>query len=284
VEVAAASKIALVTGASRGIGKAMSLALAEAGYDVIVSARTVSPGETRDNSLTVHKTDSRPLPGSLAETAAEIEALGRRALMLPMDLTDRASVGAAAQRVLDLPEWSALSVLVHNGRYLGPGLMDVFFDTPVDAYGKFFEAHCIAPIVLTRMLLPGMLERGEGCVITTTSSSAYDTPPAPAGQGGWGLAYAVGKASGHPLIGTLHAEFAGRGIRAFNVQPGYVGTERNHLAVREYGRELVGAAPPAAIGAVVKWLMTDPGADDWRGRTIEAQDLCLELGLYPDWR
>lgn len=276
-------KVAFVTGASRGIGKAISIALAELGYDLIISARTVEPGESRDNSLSVHKTDMRPLPGSLVETAAEIEKLGRRALMIPLDLTDRASVGAAAQRILDLPEWSKLSVIVHNGRYIGPGLMDVFMDTPVDAYGKFFEAHCIAPIVLTRMLLPGMVERGGGTVITVTSSAGYQVPPAPAGKGGWGLAYAVGKSSGHQLVGTLHAEYAASGIRAFNVQPGYTGTERNHVSIKEYGKELVGAAPPSVMGAVIKWLMTDPGAEAYAGQNIEAQDLCRELALHPAW-
>ncbi len=66
-----ARPIAFVTGASRGIGKAIALALAREGHDIIVSARTVTPGETRDNSLTVHKSDSRPLPGSLHAWAAE---------------------------------------------------------------------------------------------------------------------------------------------------------------------------------------------------------------------
>jgi NAD(P)-dependent dehydrogenase (short-subunit alcohol dehydrogenase family) len=277
-----AARKALVTGASRGIGKAISLALAKEGYDIIVSARTVTPGETHDNTLTVHASDTRVLPGSLQETAQAIEALGRQALMVPIDLTDRASVGAAAQAVLD--KWGGVDLMVHNGRYLGPGLMDVFLDTPVDAYGKFFEAHCIAPIVLTRALLPGMLERGFGQVVTITSSSAYDTPPAPAGKGGWGLGYAVGKASGHPLVGTLHAEFKDRGLAAFNVQPGFVGTERNEITVRDYGRELVGAAPPGAIGAVVAWLVTHPEAESLRGTTIEAQDFCRARKLYPDWK
>jgi len=272
---------ALVTGASRGIGKAISIALAKAGYDVAVSARTVQPGERRDNSLTVHRSDDRPLPGSLEETAAVLEAEGARTLRVAADLTDRASVEACAQEVLD--KWDGVDLLVHNGRYLGPGLMDTFFDTPVDAYGKFFEAHCIAPIVLTRALLPKMLERGAGQVVTITSSSAYDTPPAPAGKGGWGLAYAVGKASGHPLVGTLHAEFKDRGIRAFNVQPGFVGTERNEIAVREYGKELVGAAPPSAIGAVVTWLVTTAEGTAYAGTCVEAQDLCREKKLHPSW-
>jgi NAD(P)-dependent dehydrogenase (short-subunit alcohol dehydrogenase family) len=274
--------VAFVTGASRGIGKAAALALAGAGYDVIISARTVRPGEVRDNSLTVHKPDLRPLPGSLEETAAEIRERGRQALMVPLDLTDRASVGAAAQRVLDT--WPDVDVLVHNGRHLGPGLMDVFMDTPPNAYLPFVEAHLIAPIVLTRALLPAMLARGGGCVITITSSSAWRTPPAPAGQGGWGLAYAVGKAAGHQLVPTLHAEYGAAGLRTFNVEPGYVGTERNEISVRDYGRDLSGSAPPAAIGAVVAWLATAPEAVELAGATIDGQPFCLERGLYPDWR
>ncbi|MGE0386125.1 MAG: SDR family NAD(P)-dependent oxidoreductase [Gammaproteobacteria bacterium] len=273
--------IAFVTGASRGIGKAIALALAEAGHDLVVSARTVRPGESRDYSLTVHRTDTRPLPGSLEETAAAVERLGRRALVVPLDLTDRASVGAATQRILDT--WGRVDVLVHNGRYIGPGLMDRFMDTPVDAYGRFFEAHCIAPIILTRALLPGMIERGRGVVLTVDSSAAWLVPPAPAGAGGWGLAYAVGKGAGHQLAGTLHAEYAGQGIRALNVEPGFVATERNEISVREYGRELKGAAPPAAIGAVVRWLLTTDEGRAVTDVTIDAQATCRARNLYPGW-
>jgi len=275
-------KRALVTGASRGIGKAITLALAEAGYDVAISARTVCTGTVHDNTLTIHRSDTRPLPGSLEETAAEIAARGGKALMVPADLTDRAAVGAAAQQVLDL--WGGVDLVVHNGRYIGPGLMDVFLDTPLDAYGKFFEAHCMAPIILTRALLPGMLERGHGDFVNITSSSAYNTPPAPAGKGGWGLGYAIGKASGHPLIGTLHAEFRDKGIRAFNVQPGFVATERNHLVVKDVGREITNGAPPAAIGAVVVWLLQSQEGTGYAGTSIEAQELCLEKRLYAAWK
>lgn len=273
--------IAFVTGASRGIGKAIALALAEAGFDLIVSARTVTPGEARDNSLTVHKSDARPLPGSLQETAAEIEAKGVRALSVPLDLTDRASVGAAAQKILD--SWGAVDVLVHNGRHIGPGLMDVFMDIPIDAYGKFFEAHGIAPIILTRALLPGMLARGGGTVITITSNAAYDTPPAPAGKGGWGLGYAIGKGAGHPLVGTLHAEYSNQGLRAFNVQPGFIGTERNQIVAKDLGHELSRSAPPSIIGALIRWLVTDAEAVTLSGQTIEAQDFVRKRRLAPEW-
>ncbi len=273
---------ALVTGASRGIGKAIAIALAKSGHDVAISARTVKAGESRENTLTIHKSDTRPLPGSLEETAAAIEAAGGRALMVAADLTDRPSVVACAKTVLD--QWGGVDVLIHNGRYLGPGLMDVFMDIPHDAFGKFVEAHATGPLVLTQALLPGMLERGGGKIIMISSGAAYESPPAPAGQGGWGLGYSVGKAAGHMLVPTLNVEFKDKGILAFNVNPGFVGTERNEISVRDYGRELVGAAPPAAIGAVIAWLATSPEATALAGSSIDGQELCLERGLHPSWK
>jgi len=199
-----------------------------------------------------------------------------------MDLTERGSVGAGGQLILE--RWGRVDLLIHNGRYIGPGLMDVFMDTPLDAYGKFFEAHCIAPIILTRMFLPGMLERGSGQVVTISSRAGYSAPTGPVGQGGWGLGYAVGKASGHMLAGVLDAEFKDRGVRAFNVDPGFTATERNEISLRDYGREPVGAAPPAAIAAVVRWLATAEEGAAFAGQTIQAQPFCLERNLYPAWK
>src|SRR5260370_37197234 len=146
--------------------------------------------------------------------------------------------------------------------------MDRWRDTPLTAYEKAFEAHSMAPIILTRMLLPAMLERETPQIVNITSGAAWMAPTAPAGQGGYGLAYAVGKASGHQLIATLHVEYAERGLRTFNVQPGYVATERNEITVRDYGREIVGAAPPAAIGATVAWLLDAPESGSYVGTTV----------------
>src|SRR5690606_11795907 len=90
---------ALVTGASRGIGKATAVALAEAGFDVAFTARTVHEGEGVDDS----DKGGRTVPGSLDTTAALVEAAGRRALPIAMDLMDRDSIVAAADRVY--AEW-----------------------------------------------------------------------------------------------------------------------------------------------------------------------------------
>lgn len=277
-----AKPTAFVTGASRGIGKAVALALAEAGYNLVISARTITPGEVRDNSSSVHRAVTRVLPGSLEETARELNEKGAEVLQVPLDLTDRASVGAAAQRILD--NWHGVDMIVHNGRHIGPGLQDVFMDIPIDAYGKFFEAHGIAPIILTKALLPGMLKQGRGTIVTITSNAAYDPPPAPAGKGGWGLGYAMGKGAGHQLVGTLHAEYFDQGLRTYNVQPGFIGTERNKLLAQDSGHELSRAAPPSIIGALVRWLVEAQEAERYSGRNIEAQSFVLENNIVPDWR
>jgi hypothetical protein len=77
---------AVVTGASRGIGKAIAVHLARAGFDVALTARTVKEGEEREHSSTLRRSDTSPLPGSLSSTAALVEAAGVRSLTVPADL------------------------------------------------------------------------------------------------------------------------------------------------------------------------------------------------------
>src|SRR5579864_4208488 len=101
---------AFVTGASGGIGKAAAVHLARSGHDVALSARTIEEGERREHSPTVHRSNTDPYPGSLTTTAKLVEAAGRKALIVPADLTDRSSVIVAAETVL--AEWGNVDVLV----------------------------------------------------------------------------------------------------------------------------------------------------------------------------
>jgi NADP-dependent 3-hydroxy acid dehydrogenase YdfG len=140
----------------------------------------------------------------------------------------------------------------------------------------------LAQLVITRMVLPGMLERGSGTIMTMGSGAGYTDPPGPPGKGGWGLGYAIGKAAGHRLVGHVKAEFGGRGIRSFNINPGYVRTERNQLTTADDGMDSSLGAPAEAIGAVVAWLATSSDAEALDGTNVEAQELCRAKGLY-DW-
>jgi NAD(P)-dependent dehydrogenase (short-subunit alcohol dehydrogenase family) len=266
---------ALVTGASRGIGKAVALALAGAGYDVAVAARTLTQQDgPRDHSQTVHKKDMTPLPGSIDETADAIEGIGRKALRLRMDLTDLTSVENA---IRDLAAaWGDVDLVVNNGRHIGPGLMDNILDTPVEQYALFTAAHAVAPIRIAQLLLPGMLERGSGTFVTISSSAGYEFYPARPRPG---LGYRLGKAAGHTLAGSLLAEYGERGIRAFNVNPGFVLTERNARDAGEFGFDPSRAGRPEQIGAVVAWLATAAEADALQHANVEAQPLAAARGL-----
>ncbi len=277
---------AFVTGASRGIGKAIAVHLARAGYDVAITARTVNEGEGREHSSTLRRSDTSPLPGSLSTTARLIEEEGARALAVPADLTDRASVVAAARRVL--ATWGSVDVLVNNGRYIGPGHMDRFEDTPLELLDRHLEANVMSPLALTKELLPGMLERGSGVIVNITSGAGYHDPTAPAGEGGWGLGYAISKGALHRVAGILALELATRGVRAYNIQPGFIATERMAQDMGAFGFEASAGAPPDVVGAVVAWVVTKADAAEAYvaqvdARNIEAQDACKELGLLPGW-
>ena len=274
-----ARKVAFVTGASRGIGKACAVHLARAGFDVAITARTVSEGEQREHSSTLRASNTQPLPGSLTTTAALVEAAGVRALALPADLLDPASLSAAAAAVLE--RWGRVDVLVQNGRYIGPGHMDRFLDTPLALLEKQLQANVLAPLLLAQRFLPGMIERGEGRVLDVTSAAGYGDPPRPVGDGGWGMGYGISKGAFQRIAGFLAVELGERGILAVNLSPGLVRTERLEADMAEFG--FSGGAPPDVMGAVVAWFASHADAHAHNGETIEAQYFCHERKLLPGW-
>jgi NAD(P)-dependent dehydrogenase (short-subunit alcohol dehydrogenase family) len=267
-------QVAFVTGASRGIGAASAVALAARGFDVVVTARTLREGESADG---------RPLPGSVETTASAVRAAGGAALALHLDLLDRASIEAALLRVEE--DWGRIDVLVNNGIYTGPGSMEAFLDLDLGRVRTMFEANVVAQIHVTQRVLPGMLERRSGAVINLVSGAGLSDPPAPAGEGGWGFAYGATKAAFHRMVGVLAVEHRERGVRFYNVEPGFVMTEAMKLNDPEGAiSKRFRPAPPEVPAAVIAWLAADPAAHEHDGQTLYAQKLCLELGLHPDWR
>ena len=275
------SKVAFITGASRGIGKASAIALAQKGFDVVVTARTLEEGEAYEHGS--RDSDVKPMPGSLRATAAEIEKLGRRALPIRLDLLDLASIDAAVERVY--AEWGRIDLLVNNGIYQGPGIMSPVDELTQQHLHDIFRGNVFANVHMIQRVLPRMLAQGEGCIINVVSESGMIDPPAAAGKGGWGFAYGASKAALIRMADVLKVEYADTPLNFFNMEPGLVMTEAMDMRPdREDFINFYGGAPMKVPAAVVAWLATAPQACELNGQTIMAQRHCLKLNLVPEWQ
>jgi NAD(P)-dependent dehydrogenase (short-subunit alcohol dehydrogenase family) len=278
------ARVALVTGASRGIGRCAAVALARRGFDVVITARTVHEGDGRAHASSVLALDDpMPIAGSLESTAAEVEGLGRGCLMVPMDLMDRASVERVAAEAL---AWRGrVDVLVNNAIYQGPGTMDRILDLPLELAERCLVGDYLHPLLLTQLLLPQMLERGQGRLVNMLSEAAFTTPPAPAGRGGWGVAYAAAKAAFHRVTDMCHVEFHDAGIWAFSVAPGLTLTESMRASGTDKALLAAGhvPAPPEVAGEVVAWLADADEAEAHAGQMVSSRSLCRQLGLVAGW-
>lgn len=273
--------VALVTGASRGIGRAAAVALAQAGFDVALSARTVDEGELRDQSLTVTRTDMRTLPGSLNATAALVAKTGRRSLVVPADLLDRASLKSTVSTVL--AKWGAIDALVLAGSYVGPGIADTVLDTPLETLNAQLEANVMAPLALIKAVLPQMLERNEGTIVVIASPAADAETLEGDGSASVGLGEVMSRSAAQRIVPVLARELTGSGLRICNVVPPPTASERVVVDAVEAGRDVAHLAPPEVVGSVVAWVCTNSLADRLNGRTVEAARVCDELGLLPGW-
>jgi NAD(P)-dependent dehydrogenase (short-subunit alcohol dehydrogenase family) len=192
-------KVALVTGGSKGIGRAVALALADGGADVALAARG---------------------PEALDKTAREVEERGRRALGIPTDVTDADQVASLVERTVG--ELGALDVLVNNAG-AAP-----FFSTVesirLDGFEKYFRVNFLGALLCTRAAAPHLLKRGErASVINVASVAAFVASP--------GLAYySTAKAALVNLTRTVAREWAGFGVRVNAIAPGWIETELNEGA------------------------------------------------------
>jgi NAD(P)-dependent dehydrogenase (short-subunit alcohol dehydrogenase family) len=269
--------VALVTGASRGVGRSIAIELAKVGFDVAVTARTVKEGSGFDIS---HDGTLRDLPGSVESTATAVREQGRESLPVAMDLADPLSIGLAVGQVLEA--WGHVDVLVNNAIYTGRGAQASVVDLSLADLREEIDVDIVAPLTLISLLVPKMVERGKGTILNVTSGVAYTDP---LDMGSYGIGYAVGKAGLFKAAGILAVELGSKGITAYNVHPGFIATERMALHTAELeGLDLSFAAPPEVCGAVTAWLANDPTDNPPpNGTLIESQQFCAERGLVPGW-
>jgi citronellol/citronellal dehydrogenase len=180
-ELPLSGQVAVVTGASRGIGRAIAIDFARAGADVVVAARSSEKAPSK-------------LPGTIEDTAREVEAAGRRALAVPMDVTDEAQVQAMAQRALE--EFGRVDILVNNAGISFPA---PFSQTSLKRWDLVMAVNLRGPVMCTQAFLPRMLEQGGGRIINVSSYLAEVLMPGM-------MSYSVSKIALETFTRALAAE------------------------------------------------------------------------------
>jgi NAD(P)-dependent dehydrogenase (short-subunit alcohol dehydrogenase family) len=267
----------LVTGASRGIGKEIALALASAGHDVALTARAVSGGLPYGGSSTTDDLAGVVLPGSVDEVAEKCRTFGVRAVPIAMDLTDPASIESAANTAIDA--LGHIDTFVANAIYQGPGINDRFEELSISLLRTVIEADAIGPMISLKVLMSSMVASGRGLFINVTSGTATLVPRAPVGEGGWGIAYAMAKGSAHRIAGVLNAEYADRGVRAYNLNPGHVTTDAMRERAKRMGVEPTGQSAEIPAKAAAWIVAGSPDAVALAGKEVVARDVVTTFNL-----
>lgn len=192
-------KVAIVTGASRGIGKAIALALAREGADVVVAART--------------EEETGPLPGTIHKTADEIRALGRLALAIKTDVTKEEQVGEMVRRALE--EFGRIDILVNNAGITVPGTV---MDMSIKRWDLTIAVNLRGTFLCTKAVLPTMMKQRSGSIINL--SSILGTRDISGN-----VAYGVTKAAIERFTLGLAEEVRGYNIAVNALCPSYTDTE-----------------------------------------------------------
>lgn len=238
-------KVALITGASRGLGRAVALEFARRGANLVVNSRP-------------------PSADALQGTRQAAERLGAKALAVSADVSQRADVERLAAEAL--ARFGRVDVLINNASALGPTPMPYLTDYPVEQFQEVLSTNVIAPFLLTRAIVGQMISNGGGSIVNVSSDAGL------VGYATWG-AYGVSKAALDQLTRTWAAELVGTGVRINSVDPGNMDTEMHRLA--EPTEDPAQWARPEQVTEVFVYLASDE-ARDINGQRLDGQAFAIE--------
>lgn len=237
-------RVAVITGASRGLGRALAVEFAKQGAKLVINSRVNSAQDLR-------------------ETEAILKTLNAPVLSVLADVSDRADVERLAGEAL--AKFGRVDVLINNASALGPTPMPYLADTPIEEFEKVMQTNVTAPFMLTRALIGQMLARGSGSIVNVSSDAGV------VGYSTWG-AYGVSKAALDHLTRVWAAELEGTGVRINSVDPGDMDTAMKRAS--EPDGDASQWAKPETVTQVFVYLASKESSEI-NGRRFLAQQFAV---------
>lgn len=261
------TKVALVTGASRGAGAGIARGFGELGYTVYVTGRTVEPGDAKGWDGTV-------LPGTVAETAAKVSELGGKGIAVMCDHADDAQVAKLFAQIQ--AEQSGLDVLVNNAAYIHHQLIDPkpFWEKEVEAV-DILDVGLRSAYVASWHAAKMMVERGSGLIAFGSSfgASCYMHGPA----------YGAQKAGLDKFAHDMEHDLRGTGVASVSIWMGPLITERSMIARKVHPEQYEGftetAENPEFTAHILHAIDKAPNRDELSGQTLVGAEIAKELNV-----
>jgi NAD(P)-dependent dehydrogenase (short-subunit alcohol dehydrogenase family) len=229
-------KVALVTGASRGIGRAAADELTTLGATVVRTARSVTPGVD----------------------------------VVQADLLEPSGVEHLVQEVTR--RHGGVDILINNAAHIGEAIFDDFWDMSHDDWHSMIELNVNVAWRLMKAFAPRMRERGNGLIVNVTSSRGNTdrAPGPPPREGGMGAAYPASKAALTQMTAYIGNDLRADGIAVVALDPGFARSESNELLGPKYGFDPAKAQPVTVAAKAIGWLATKGEALNHAGKLVVA--------------
>ncbi len=263
-------KVALITGASRGIGKAMCAHLALRGFSIGITARSVKEGDTT------------PYPGTILETASLVESVGGKALPIRCDVGVPDDIQSAIDRTLEA--FGRIDVMINNARYEGPANWERIEELDWEPISTAIDCNLKAPLMFMHHLIPHMTNQGGGLFINvTTGIEGHIANPNMPGHAATSLLYPSTKAGLNWATILLAKEVREHNIAVLGLQPGATLVERVTISEEAgMGFNLPRRHSVHMPCVVASHLSTIPNIMQHTGSIIEAREFAIENGLMTE--
>jgi NAD(P)-dependent dehydrogenase (short-subunit alcohol dehydrogenase family) len=239
-------KTAIVTGGSRGIGRAISEALAQAGANVVIAART--------------EDDSTSLPGTIHKTTEDIKALGGNALAVRCDVTSAEDVKRMVETSIE--SFGAVDILINNaGALHGTS----FLETEQSDFETIWRVNVLGPFLCSRAVLDHMMPLKRGSIVSISSGLSQSTHPG-------NNAYSASKAGLNRMMLKLSQEVVENNIAVNLLNPGFL---RSEGVIAMVGSDVVDRIPPPSVAAPsAVWLAAQDAG--FTGKIVDASKFGTE--------